>query len=117
LSLGVERERINSLNELLDAIHPSRAYDFYRRKIDEALRTFPFKSFSVDNWTSCESFVTSFFARINAAIMGSQFEESPYLAMVTFRNIFWSKYGEIPEKSLYDRIIFGREGGMNGFVQ
>ncbi len=49
--------------------------------------------------------------------MGPQFEESPDLAMVTFRNVFRSRYGELPERALFERIIFGHESGMNGFVR
>jgi len=112
-----EGRKFNSLDELLDAIHPSRTYDSYRNRIGEALRDFSFQSFPVNDWYSCEYFVVNFFAQINAVIMGSAFGDSAELAMVTFRNIFRAKYGEYPERTLYDRVIFCHEGGMNGFVQ
>jgi len=112
-----EGKKIRSLDELLDAIHPSRAYDSYRNRIDEALRDFPYESFPVNNWGSCDRFVANFFARINAAIMGSAFGESAEFAMITFRNMFRARYGEYPERTLYDRMINGYEGGRNGFVK
>jgi len=105
------------LDDLLETIHPSRTYDFYRRKIDDAVRTFPFESFSVDKAASCEHFITNFFACVNGSIMDGSFSESAYMAMAMFRIVFQPRYGEYPELPIYERLIHGHEGGMNGFVQ
>jgi hypothetical protein len=39
------------------------------------------------------------------------------MAMATFRIVFRPKYGEYPELPIYERLIHGHEGGINGFVQ
>ncbi len=112
-----EGKRISSLEELLETIDPSRTYDVFRRRFDEALRTFPFQSFRVNDWASCDLFVASLFARINTVLLQGASDNNLDLGLVTFRNVFRSMYGDRPERLLYERIIHGHDSGMNGFVR
>lgn len=108
---------MNTLEELLEIIHPSRTYDVYRRKVDNALLNFPFQSFQINSWGSCDYFVPSFFAKINTVFLPAEAESNLELGLITFHNVYRPVYGEQPEKPIYDRIIYGHEGGMHGFVK
>lgn len=99
---------------LEDIVH---SHDAYRKTMDEAIHSFSFSVFTFDSWAACEAFMEQFFAHINAHIVGPEFAGNAHMAMVIFRQTFEPNYGQYPERPIYERLMHGHEGGLNGFVQ
>ena len=103
------------LDRLLEDI--VQYHDSYRRQMDEAIRSFSFSAFRFDSWGACEGFMEQFFAHINAHIMDPTFAGNARMGMIVFRQTFEPSYGQYPERAIYERLMHGHEGGLNGFVQ
>lgn len=106
---------MSGLDFLVDDL--TRIYDEYLSKVDRAVNAFSSRSFSAHDWSSCERLMERFFADINAAVLDPSFAGNAYMARSTFRQVFEPKYGPYPERLVYERIIHGHDGGLNGVIQ
>jgi hypothetical protein len=102
------------LDELLEAIDPSRTFDEVSARVDQAVNTFATGRATIENWDEYESFLADFYRHVETAVLriGPGAPDDREFYWTRCSNLLNKAFGPSGYKAAFEMVRTGKEGGL-----